>query len=91
MSTFLVHLDIGGEPRGIWAESGDSYYPEPFELEASANRITATQRDGEPWAEFTDRIASRVSHRDWWQVHESQSTDLEKVWQEVDPSSAPLF
>ena len=91
MSTFLVHLDIDGTPKGVWNEAGESYYPEPFDLENSAKRILGTQRTGEPWEDFADRIASRISHRDWWETRKSKSSDLEKVWQEVDPSSAPLF
>lgn len=90
MTKYLVHMDLEGTPKGIWGES-DSYYPEPFELIASATRLMGTQFKGEPWDEFVDRIASRISHRDWWSVIDSKSTDLKKVWQEVDPSSAPLF
>lgn len=90
MSVYLIHKDFSGVPIGVWNESGKSYYPRPHALQKSASNLLSN-RVGEPWKEYVERIASRVSHRDWWELHTSKHTELDKVWQEAVPGYAPLF
>lgn len=86
----LVHLDFQGTPIGIWNENGESFYPEDNSLKVSAQGLMQNRFEDEPWEEFADRICDRISHRDWWDTHESSETDLQKVWYEIVPSSEPL-
>lgn len=87
---YLVHQDFGGSPIGIWNESEESYYPELNALQKSAQVIFESRYDGESWEDFSDRISDRISHRDWWETHESDKTDLQEVWYEIVPSDEPL-
>lgn len=92
MTTYLVHQNMEGTPIGVWRESRETFYPDESVSELpSARNLMKRQFEGESWKEFSERIASRISQRDWWDTHESEHTDIEKVWQEIDPSSAPLF
>lgn len=87
---YLVHLDFNSVPIGVWNEQRDSYYPEEVPLKKSATSLLESQMDGESWEDFTDRICDRISHRDWWETHESNNNDLGEVWHEIVPSSEPL-
>lgn len=89
MTQYLVHKDFSGKPIGIWAENGESYYPVEHSLAKSASNLLANRK--EPWSDYVDRIADRVSYRDWWEVHTSKASGLVKVWQEVVPESSPIF
>lgn len=92
MTLYLVHQKFDGTPIGVWSESKDNYYPDESVPElVSARNLLKRQFEGESWEDFTDRTTGRISQRDWWDTHESDSTDLEQVWQEIDPSSAPMF
>lgn len=91
MSTYVVHKDFTGKPIGIWSEDGDSFYPdEEVPLVKSAQNLMRNRLQGEPWEDYADRLADRVSHRDWWDTHESDETDLPVVWTEIVPSAAAL-
>lgn len=91
MNTYLVHLDFAGSPIGIWNDAEESYYPQANALQRSAETLMASRIDGESWEDFSDRLSSRVSHRDWWEVFSSSGESLEEVWHEVKPSDAPIF
>lgn len=87
---YLVHKDFQGNPIGVWNEAEDSYYPEEHDLKKSANALIGTRFEGESWEEFSDRLSDRISHRDWWETHNSEKASLEEVWHEVVPSSESL-
>lgn len=91
MTKYLLHKDLAGNPIGVWNEQGDNYYPASTDLKKSAENLMYTRMEGEPWDEFSDRLSSRVSHRDWWEVLDSSKSTPEEAWIEVDPSSEPLF
>lgn len=88
---YLLHSDFQGNPIGLWNENGENYYFEDNTLKKSAQGLMDSRFDGESWEEFADRLSDRVSHRDWWETHESSNTDLAKVWYEIVPSAEPLL
>jgi len=87
---YLVHSDFEGRPIGLWNEAEENYYPEENPLKKSAQTLIETRIEGESWEEFADRISDRVSHRDWWETHESSNGDIATVWYEIVPSAQPL-
>lgn len=87
---YLVQSDFSGTPVGVWDEDENSFYPEASTLEKSAQAIIQSRFEGEPWEEFADRVSDRISHRDWWETHESSRANLEDVWAEIVPSSESL-
>lgn len=88
---YLVHKDFSGTPIGIWNEEAESFYPRENNLKKSADSLMDTRFEGEPWDDFADRLSSRISHRDWWETHDSEKESLEDAWIEIVPSDAPLF
>ena len=92
MTTYLVQYNMTGTPLGLWGSSTNSFYPDYAVPEIKlAKSHMLRMRDSENWEDFTERTTGRISQRDWWDTHDSEHTDLVKVWQEIDPSSAPMF
>lgn len=77
---YLVNLTLGGEPMGVHAEDGNSFYFPVFQAkEKRANRILGYRGTAVPWSVFVEQKVEAVNHRSWWAAVQEDGNDLEGI------------